>query len=112
MTALATFPTRDDDEDALTQRIRALETRGRPLPETLQRDMGQRFGTDFRDVRIHTDGEAADLASRIAARAFTWRHHIVFGPGAWQPETPAGRHRLRPGRLAAGNACRTPPAGP
>ncbi len=89
-----TDPGRDDNEDALTQRIRALSSRGRPLPETLQQDMEQRFGTDFRDVRIHTDTEAADLATRIAARAFTWRNHVVFGPGAWQPETLAGRRLL------------------
>ncbi len=76
------------------RQVAALEGRGRPLPAALAVRMGRRFGVDFRHVRIHTDGEAAGLAERLQARAFTWQRHIVFARGAWQPDSPGGQRLL------------------
>lgn len=72
-------------------RIRARLAGGRPLPQPLRRYMEPRFGADFGAVRIHTDGEAALLNRRLAARAFTTGEHVFFGEGQFQPDTEAGR---------------------
>lgn len=45
--------------------------------------MGQRFGHDFANVRIHTDRTAADTAHAIGARAFTVGRHIAFADGEY-----------------------------
>jgi Domain of unknown function (DUF4157) len=52
------------------------------------------FGTDFRDVRLHVDGPAADAARELNARAFTHKQNIFFGSGQFRPGTPEGTHLL------------------
>src|SRR4051812_46554906 len=44
---------------------------GRPLPTTVRRELEASFGADLGAVRMHTDPEAAALAHRMKARAFT-----------------------------------------
>jgi hypothetical protein len=56
--------------------------------------MGARLGADFSDVRIHTDVQAARSASALSARAYTVGNEVVFGDGAFAPDTAAGRHTL------------------
>jgi uncharacterized protein DUF4157 len=51
-------------------------------------------GPDFGDVRVHTDARAAESARAVAATAYTLGQHIVFGAGAFTPETAAGRTLL------------------
>ena len=48
------------------------------------------FGRDFGHVRIHTDAAAADSAHAIDARAYTYGHDVVFGPGQFSPSSPVG----------------------
>lgn len=67
---------------------------GSPLEQTLQQDMGQRFGHDFADVRIHADANAAKSAQDLQAKAYTVGQEIVFGAGQFSPSTHAGRHLL------------------
>lgn len=52
------------------------------------------FGRDFGDVRVHTDGAAAQSAQAIHARAYTSGRDIVFGPGQYAPHTAAGQRLL------------------
>ena len=75
-------------------RIRRMEGGGRPLPETIRREMEPRFGADLGGVRIHTGGEAVQLSREIGARAFTHGTHIAFGAGGYSPNSQAGRHLL------------------
>ncbi len=67
---------------------------GSPLEQTLQQDMGQRFGHDFSDVRIHADTNAEKSAQDLQAKAYTVGQKIVFGAGQFAPGTHAGRHLL------------------
>jgi hypothetical protein len=53
-----------------------------------------RFGFDFSEVRIHTDGEAARSARRFNALAYTAGADIAFGEGQYAPGTAAGRRLL------------------
>ncbi|MDH6216830.1 eCIS core domain-containing protein [Streptomyces pseudovenezuelae] len=61
---------------------------GQPLDTTTRTDMEARFGTDFSDVRLHTDGAARESAAGLGARAYTSGSHVVLGEGG------ADRHTL------------------
>jgi hypothetical protein len=67
---------------------------GDPIDPPTRRDMEARFGHDFGDVRIHTDGRAGESARSVGALAYTVGSHVVFGANQYAPATPAGRHLL------------------
>jgi hypothetical protein len=56
--------------------------------------MELRFGHSFGAVRVHADGRAADSARAVNAAAYTVGPHIVFGGGAYAPQSAAGRRLL------------------
>ncbi|MEU8506170.1 DUF4157 domain-containing protein [Streptomyces brevispora] len=66
-----------------------LGTTGRPLEQPVRADMEARFGTDFSDVRLHTDATAQRSAAEIGARAYTSGHHIVLGAAKTDEHTLA-----------------------
>lgn len=70
---------------------RVLSGSGSPLDPAIQQDMGQRFGHDFSQVRVHTDFAAKQSAQDINAHAYTVGHNIVFGAGGFAPESHEGR---------------------
>ncbi len=49
---------------------------------------------DFSQVRIHTDGKAAESARAVNALAYTVGNDIVFGASQYRPESAAGQHLL------------------
>ncbi|WP_399125879.1 DUF4157 domain-containing protein [Streptomyces sp. ITFR-6] len=51
--------------------------------------MEARFGTDFSDVRLHTDATAQRSAAEIGARAYTSGSHIVLGGATTDAHTLA-----------------------
>lgn len=67
---------------------------GHALPDGERRFFESRFQRGFGSVRIHTDGDAARMAERQAARAFTLGRHVVFGKGEYRPGTTEGRRLL------------------
>ncbi|GGK23226.1 hypothetical protein GCM10010124_14680 [Pilimelia terevasa] len=67
---------------------------GRPLEADVRADMEERLGHDFGDVRVHTDGRAADSARAVHAQAYTVGSEIVFGAGRYDPGSDPGRHVL------------------
>ena len=64
------------------------------LPAAVRAEMEARFGQDFSAVRVHHGPGAASLAEAAAAKAFTVGLDIVFGAGAFVPETASGRALL------------------
>jgi hypothetical protein len=73
---------------------RTLAGSGRPLDPVLQQDMGQRFGYDFSQVRVHTGMEAERSAREVNAHAYTVGRNIVFGAGQFAPRTNVGRRLI------------------
>jgi len=63
---------------------------GRPLDGAVRSRMESAFGRSFSQVRVHTDGGAAGLASGLNARAFTVGEHVAFGDREYRPGTLAG----------------------
>jgi len=70
--------------------VHAVSRGGEPLPASARARFEPRFGRDFAGVRIHRDGEAAEAARSVQARAYTWGRDIVFGRDEYQPDTPTG----------------------
>lgn len=71
-----------------------LSSSGQPLPENVRSRFESNIGHDFRDVRVHTDGAAAESAQQIQAKAYTHGNHVVFGSGQYAPNTAAGQQLL------------------
>src|ERR1700758_237414 len=67
---------------------------GQPAQRATTTSVGSALGDSLSDVRVHTDAGAAALARSVSARAFTVGSDIFFGPGEYQPTTPAGRELL------------------
>jgi uncharacterized protein DUF4157/protein-glutamine gamma-glutamyltransferase-like protein len=71
-----------------------LRSAGQPLDADTRAFMEPRFGFDFSRVRIHADGQAAEAARAVHARAFTLGRDVVFATGRHAPATVAGRQLL------------------
>lgn len=67
---------------------------GSPLEAAVRADMETRFGHDFGDVRVHTDGAAHESARAVNAQAYTVGTNIVFQRGTFDPSSASGRHML------------------
>jgi len=67
-----------------------LGSSGQPLDATTREFMEPRFGHDFSQVRVHTDGRAGESAEAVNAHAYTVGRDVVFAPGQYQPATNAG----------------------
>lgn len=67
---------------------------GKPLHQSTRTSMEGRFGYDFSQVRVHTDGKAAKSAQSVNARAYTVGSNVVFGSGQYSPSSRSGQHLL------------------
>jgi hypothetical protein len=72
----------------------ALADPGRRLPAGVQADLEDRLDADFSDVRVHTGPAAHEAAQDVEARAFTTGSRVVFGRGAYDPASAAGKRVL------------------
>jgi hypothetical protein len=78
----------------IEQRIDQQQGGGQPLDEAVYRPMGNAFGMDFSDVRVHTNAESHDLNESLRARAFTTGRDIFFKEGEYSPSSLAGKQLL------------------
>lgn len=69
-------------------------TGGQALSPEVRGFMEPRLGAELGDVRVHADESAHSLSTHLSARAFTYRNHVFFGRGEYQPATQEGRHLL------------------
>jgi hypothetical protein len=67
---------------------------GRPLDPGTREEMETKFSADFGDVRIHSDGTAAETALNAGARAIVTGNDIAFGPGFYAPASGTGKRLL------------------
>ncbi len=85
---------RNDVPPAIESAIRVASGGGAALGEDVRRFAEPRFKADFSRIRIHADARAANLATRLGARAFTYGRDIFFNGGQYRPETPEGLELL------------------
>lgn len=84
--------TRSDDHEL--EPATAAQEMGQPLPVTERAFLEPRLGTDLSQVRVHADAEAARLAARLSAKAFTVGSDVYFANGEYRPDTGSGRFLL------------------
>lgn len=80
--------------DALSTQISSGKGEGSQIPAETLSFMEKRFGTDFSDVRIHSDANASELSHKLSAKAFTVGKDIYFNEGEYSPGSNPGRHLL------------------
>ena len=56
--------------------------------------MESAFGTDFSQVRIHTNSTAIQMNKELNAQAFTHGSDIYFNSGKYDPSSSSGQHLL------------------
>ena len=71
-----------------------LSSSGQPLDAATRSFMEPRFGQDFSGVGVHTDGQAAESARALQAKAYTYGSDIVFDSGEYSPDTHEGKMLL------------------
>ena len=79
---------------SLQKQLTQSQDEGSSLPEHSSAFMESRFGTDFSDVRVHTDSQATEMAKTLNAQAFTRGKDIYFGAGRYAPRTTSGDRLL------------------
>jgi len=84
----------DTVEPSLEASIRGARGGGQPLAAAVRRPLEQHFGTDFSQVKIHTDGRADTLNRSLQARAFTTGQDLFFRQGEYNPQSTAGQQLL------------------
>jgi Domain of unknown function (DUF4157) len=72
----------------------ALRAAGHPLDPVTRSFMEDRFAEDFSQVRVHTDGRAAEAAHAVNALAYTVGHDVVFGAGQYATGNNDGRRLI------------------
>ena len=75
-------------------RLNARRGGGSSLAREVRAFMEPRFGADFGGVRLHTDGEAAQISQSLGAQAFTHGKDIYFGQDRYSPGSNEGKRLL------------------
>jgi hypothetical protein len=83
-----------DDADPAEHVRSAIGSDGSPLPDPLRQRMEPALGTDLGSVRVHTGQTAQRSAQALGAHAYTTGDHVVFGAGAYAPDSSAGQRTL------------------
>ena len=72
----------------------SLQGNGHSLSDNSRRYYEPKFGYDFSNVKIHNNAQAHRSCEGINALAYSYRNHIVFGEGQYQPASRDGNRIL------------------
>ncbi len=86
--------TNSSNAPTLETRLNQSQGGGSPLPSETRSFMESRFGTDFSQVRIHTDSASVQMNRELSAQAFTHGRDVYFGAGKFDPSSDSGKHLL------------------
>ena len=67
---------------------------GSPLGDNVRSFMEPRFGVDFSNVNVHTDGEAVQMTKAVGAQAFAYGSDVYFGAGKSPGNNELTAHEL------------------
>jgi hypothetical protein len=67
---------------------------GTGLDKKTKEEMESGFGTDFSNVKIHTDTNAVQMSQELGAQAFTNGNDVYFNKGKYNPGSKEGKHLL------------------
>lgn len=78
----------------LESRLNGSKGGGSPLPDEVRSFMEPRFGTDFSQVRVHTNSSAVQMNRELSAQAFTHGRDVYFGAGKFPANDALTAHEL------------------
>ncbi|HNW98476.1 MAG TPA: DUF4157 domain-containing protein [Bacteroidales bacterium] len=78
----------------LEQELQDSNSNGNSLSNDVRTFMESRFGTDFSNVKIHTDSNAVHMNRMLNSHAFTHGNNIYFNSGKYNPESNSGKNLL------------------
>lgn len=67
---------------------------GSSLPSNVKSEMNEGFGSDFSNVKIHTNDSAVQMNKQLGSHAFTTGNDIYFNENKFSPDTQSGKHLL------------------
>ncbi|MEL6558854.1 MAG: DUF4157 domain-containing protein [Bacteroidota bacterium] len=79
---------------ALSSQLNATKGGGRSLPKDVNQEMSQKIGSDFSNVRVHTDSKAVEMNEGLGAKAFAHGNDVYFNTGNFNPDQPDGKRLL------------------
>ncbi|WP_051336181.1 eCIS core domain-containing protein [Aquimarina latercula] len=79
---------------SIESRLNSSKGGGSPLPKETKVQMESGFGTDFSNVRVHTDSNAKQMSQDMGAQAFTHGNDIYFNEGKFDTSSNSGKHLL------------------
>ena len=80
--------------DSVSSIINSNKSSGHSMDNSTQIFMEGRFGTEFSNVRVHTDSNAQQLSKELNAQAFTVGNDVFFNEGKYNPNSNTGKHLL------------------
>ncbi len=75
---------------SLERNLAGSKGRGAPLDDRTRAGMEDKFGVDFRGVKIHTDSDAVRMNKSLGAQAFANGNDIYFDSGKYSPRSKGG----------------------
>ncbi len=78
----------------LEAQLSASKGGGSSMDDNTKSSMESGFGSDFSDVRVHTDNQAVQMNQQLGAKAFTHGNDIYFNEGQYNPGSTSGQHLL------------------
>lgn len=80
--------------ESISNQINSSRGNGSVMDTDTRSFMESRFGSDFGNVKIHTNKEALQMNRELEAKAFTVGKDIYFNEGQYQPNSDDGRRLL------------------
>lgn len=81
-------------DNALEGKLYSSKGGGTGLDKKTKNEMESGFGTDFSNVKIHTDARAVQMSQELGAQAFTNGNDVYFNQGKYNPDSREGKHLL------------------
>lgn len=81
-------------DNKLEEKLNNSKGSGASLDKKTKNEMESGFGTDFSNVKIHTDSNATQMSQEIGAQAFTSGNDVYFNKGKYNPDSKDGKHLL------------------
>jgi hypothetical protein len=78
----------------ISSKLHSRQGQGTPLADDVRNFMEPRFGVDFSNVKVHTDGEAVKIARNLDAQALTYGNDVYFGAGKSPGNNELTAHEL------------------
>ena len=75
-------------------KLESNQNAGQSLPESVQREMGNKMGADFSGVKVHTGSAPNAMNEQISAKAFTHGNDLYFRDGEYNPSSSQGKELL------------------